>query len=98
MTAQRLPILFALCIIASAIGLVAAGQAPDLFDEIYARGKPLDASLETLTARFSETSQSPLLARPLVARGTIAVVRPSRIAMHYSAPESRSVLIDGGKL
>jgi outer membrane lipoprotein-sorting protein len=82
---------------ASAIGL--AGTAgPDLFDEIYARGKPLDATLKTLTARFTETSQSPLLAKPLVANGTIAVVRPFRIAMHYTAPDARTVIIDAGKL
>ncbi len=70
----------------------------DLFDEIYARGKSLETTLKTLTARFAETSQSPLLARPLVARGTIAVVRPSRVAMHYTVPDSRTVIIDGGTL
>ena len=73
----------------SAIGAGAA--APDLFDEIYARGKPLETTLKTLTARFTETSQSPLLARPLVARGThrgrAAVAR--RDALHrarHAAP------------
>ena len=96
MTAQRMPALLVAGVIAGAIGAGAA--APDLFDEIYARGRPLEATLKTLTARFSETSQSPLLARPLVASGTIAVVRPSRVAMHYSTPDSRTVIIDGGKL
>lgn len=96
MTAQRLPTLLVACLIAGTLGVVAA--VPDLFDGIYARGKPLEASLKTLTARFAETSQSPLLARPLVARGTIAVIRPARIAMHYTVPDSRTVIIDGGKL
>jgi outer membrane lipoprotein-sorting protein len=96
MTAQRMPTLFVACVIASAIGVGAA--APDLFDEIYARGRPLETTLKTLTARFSETSHSPLLARPLVARGTIAVVRPFRVAMHYATPDSRTVIIDGGTL
>ena len=71
---------------------------PDLFDEIYARGRPIDATLKTLTAQFSETTESPLLVRPLVSQGTIAVVRPLRVAMHYSAPDRRSVIIDGGRL
>jgi outer membrane lipoprotein-sorting protein len=88
--------LLAACVIASPIGPAAA--VPDLFDEIYARGKPLEATLKTLSARFTETSQSPLLARPLVARGTITVVRPARIAMHYTAPDARSVIIDAGTL
>ena len=91
-----MPALLVACVIVGAIGAGAA--VPDLFDEIYARGKPLEATLRSLTAHFTETSQSPLLARPLVARGTIAVVRPSRVAMHYTMPESRTVIIDGGKL
>src|SRR5687768_3021650 len=75
-----------------------SSASPEPFEEIYARGRPLEATLKTLTARFSETSHSPLLARPLVARGTIAVVRPFRVAMHYATPDSRTVIIDGGKL
>jgi outer membrane lipoprotein-sorting protein len=72
--------------------------AVDVFDEIYARGKPLEASLKTLTARFIETSQSPLLAKPLIARGTLVVIRPSRVALRYSEPDIRTVIIDAGKL
>src|SRR5688500_12655286 len=72
--------------------------AVDCFDYIYARRKPLESSLKTLTARFTETSQSPLLAKPLVARGTLAVVRPSRVALLYSEPDARTVIIDAGKL
>jgi len=67
----------------------------DLFDEIYARGRPLETSLKTLTAVFVEESTSSLLARPLIARGTLAVVRPHRIVLHYVEPERRTVLIDG---
>lgn len=67
----------------------------DLFDEIYARGRPLEASLKTLTASFVEESTSSLLTRPLVARGTLAVIRPDRIVLHYDQPERRTVLIDG---
>lgn len=70
----------------------------DLFDEIYAKGQPLEAALKTLTARFVEESTSSLLARPLVARGTLAVVRPDRIALHYAEPERRTVLIDGNTM
>lgn len=70
----------------------------DLFDEIYVRGKDFDASLKTLTARFVETSTSPLLDRPLVARGTLAVLRPTRVILRYAEPDVRTVLIDGDKL
>jgi outer membrane lipoprotein-sorting protein len=94
MAQQRL---VATCLLASAL-LVTSVPAADLFDEIYARGKPIDATLRTLTAQFSETTESPLLTEPLVAQGTIAVVRPARVAMHYSVPDRRSLIIDGGHL
>src|SRR3954466_12203299 len=70
----------------------------DLFDEIYERGRGIDATLKTLTAHFTETTTSSLLTRPVVARGTLAVVRPNRVVLHYSDPEQRVVLIDGNRL
>jgi len=96
MSAQELLRLVAMCLLAS--GLIARLAAADLFDEIYARGRPIDATLKTLTAQFSETTESPLLIQPLVSQGTIAVVRPLRVAMQYSAPDRRSVIIDRGRL
>jgi outer membrane lipoprotein-sorting protein len=76
----------------------AAPPARDLFDEIYARGRGIERSLKTVTARFTETTTSSLLLRPLVARGTLVVDRPSRIVLHYTDPEVRTVLIDRNKL
>jgi outer membrane lipoprotein-sorting protein len=77
---------------------VAHAATADLFDAIYAKGRPLEAALKTLTARFVEESTSSLLARPLVARGTLAVVRPDRIVLQYLEPERRTVLIDGNSM
>jgi outer membrane lipoprotein-sorting protein len=77
---------------------VAHAATADLFEAIYAKGRPLEASLKTLTARFVEESTSSLLARPLVARGTLAVVRPDRIVLQYLEPERRTVLIDGNSM
>jgi outer membrane lipoprotein-sorting protein len=84
-------------LIAGASGL-ALHAAPDLFDEIYARGRGIEASLKTVTARFTETTTSSLLSRPLVARGTLAVERPSKIVLRYTDPETRTVLIDRNRL
>lgn len=75
-----------------------AATAPDLFDEIYARGRGIQTSLKTVTATFTETTTSSLLSRPLVARGTLAVERPSRIVLRYSTPEARTLLIDQDKM
>jgi outer membrane lipoprotein-sorting protein len=78
--------------------LAAAPLSADLFDEIYARGRGIENSLKTVTARFTETTTSSLLSRPLVARGTLAVERPSKIVLRYSDPEPRTVLIDRNRL
>lgn len=76
----------------------AARAAGDLFDELYQRGQTRNADLRTLTATFTETSTSSLLTRPLVARGTVAVARPARVALRYSEPDERQLIIDGGRL
>jgi hypothetical protein len=93
------------CVFVVAAGSAAAGlraapvtlppaPAGDLFDRIYEQGRSLEGTLKTITARFTETTTSSLLARPLVARGTLAVERPSRVALRYDDPEPRSLQID----
>lgn len=76
----------------------ARGGKADLFDEIYRRGRAIDATLKTLTARFTDTTTSSLLTRPLVARGTLAVSRPDKVILRYTDPEPRVVVIDGDRL
>ena len=68
------------------------------FDELYERGQRANSGLKTLPARFTETTPSPLLRRPLVARGTLALQRPSTVVLRYDTPEARSVLIDEARL
>jgi outer membrane lipoprotein-sorting protein len=67
----------------------------DLFDELFKQGQAKNAAMKTLTASFVETTSSTLLTRPLVSSGTLAVERPSRIALRYSQPDDRIVIIDG---
>jgi len=68
------------------------------FDALYRRGHQTGAGIKTLTARFTETTTSSLLTRPLVASGTLAVQRPSRVVLRYTDPEQRIVLIDGERM
>jgi outer membrane lipoprotein carrier protein len=84
-------------IVLAAISTAAVARA-DLFDDLYQRGFKQNGALRTLTARFTETTTSPLLTRPLVARGTVSVERPGRVALRYSEPDERVVIIDGGKM
>ena len=96
-------VIAALCLVATGAASAPQGAARQsasggLFDDLYQRGQRTNASIRTLTARFTETSTSSLLTRPLVAHGTLAVQRPSRVVLHYTDPESRIVLIDAHRL
>jgi outer membrane lipoprotein-sorting protein len=75
-----------------------SAHKPDVFDELSARGKQANDAMKTLTARFTETTTSSLLTKPLVARGHLAVERPSRVVLRYTEPDLRTVLIDGNKM
>jgi outer membrane lipoprotein-sorting protein len=75
-----------------------AAADPGSFDELYRRGREMNGTMKTLVARFTETTTSSLLTRPLVSRGTIAVERPSRVILRYVEPESRVLLIDGNTM
>jgi outer membrane lipoprotein-sorting protein len=74
------------------------GPSDRSFESLFERGRQLNSELKTLTARFTETTTSGLLTRALVATGTVAVERPSRVVLHYEEPERRDVLIDGDRL
>jgi len=77
---------------------MSASAPPDAFDELYARGQKVNAAIKTLTARFTETTTSSLLTKPIVARGRLAVQRPSRVVLRYTDPDARVVLIDGDRM
>jgi len=70
----------------------------DVFDELYTRGKQANDAMKTLTARFTETTTSSLLTKPMIARGRVAVERPSRVVLRYTEPDVRVVLIDGSRM
>jgi len=77
---------------------LAAAPVRDLFDDIYARSRGIEASLKTVTAQFTETTTTSMLSKPIVSHGTLAVVRPDRIVLRYADPEPHVVLIDGGQM
>jgi len=84
--------------IAIAVAATAQAGAPDLFDEIYKRGQPLEKSLKTIRAHFTETTTSSLLTKPLVAEGEVLAVRPSDILLTYTKPERKLLRIDATTL
>ena len=90
------------CLVAMVVSASAAlrqrTERADAFDDLYRRSQSVNKTLKTLTARFTETTTSSLLTRPLVSHGVVAVERPSRVVLRYNDPELRVVLIDGGQL
>ncbi len=87
--------------VVAAAAILTAEQKPagdESFDALYRRGAEINATFKTLTARFTETTTSSMLTRPLVASGVVAVERPSKVVLHYHQPEPRDVLIDGDRL
>ena len=72
--------------------------APDLFDEIHMRTRAAEATRRTIRARFTQTTVSSLLVKPVVARGTILAAKPTQLAMTYTAPERKTIIMDGSRL
>ena len=90
-------------------GLAGVSAAPrDLFDELHAHIAAAEASRQTISARFTETITSSLLARPMVAHGTLIGeksapgkligVKPTRLLITYTSPDRKTILFDGTRL
>jgi outer membrane lipoprotein-sorting protein len=93
------PALATLCLLAAA-SLVASqpSRRTDLFAEIFTRTAARRQSIQSIRASFTETTISSLLAKPLVARGTVVAAPPARVLMTYTDPERRVIAIDGKSL
>ncbi len=86
-------LLCSLLVCAAAIS-VPASQSSESLDEFFRRVRPVQASLKTLTASFTETSVSTLLRHPVVATGTLVGAIPLRVVMQYEQPTPKTVAID----
>lgn len=80
------------------LGGAASPQAADLFDEIHARTQAAEATRQTIRARFTQTTRSSLLVRPVVSKGTILAEKPSRLVMTYTSPERKTIVMDGARV
>ena len=88
----------ALAALAIAVTVAHASAPADLFDDIYRRGQPMEQSIKTIRAHFTETTTSSLLVKPVVAEGTLLAVRPSDILLTYAKPEKKLLRIDAKTL
>jgi outer membrane lipoprotein-sorting protein len=94
-----LPAAALLQLLAAAALVASQAQAPkDLFDRLFVRTMEKRQSIHSIRARFTETTTSSLLEKPLVSHGTVIAAPPSRVLMTYTDPERRTVAIDSKSL
>lgn len=89
------------CLLWLVAGSIIASQPPpsnDLFNRIYHRTAAKRESIHSIRARFTDTTVSSLLERPLVAHGTMTAAPPGRVVMTYADPERRTIVVDGKSL
>ena len=101
---------FVHCALILLLGGLARGSvhAADAFDLLHARLAAAESTRHTIRARFTETTTSSLLAKPLVARGTLVGEKsamgqltghkPSRLLIRYTSPERKVILFEGDRL
>jgi outer membrane lipoprotein-sorting protein len=82
----------------AAAALVASQAPKDLFDQLFARTLEKRQSIHSIRARFTETTTSSLLEKPLVSHGTVIATPPARVLMTYTDPERRTIAIDSKSL
>ena len=72
--------------------------AGDAFDRLFAKTMAKRDTITSIRARFTETTTSSLLQKPIVAHGTVVAAPPARVLMTYTDPERRYVSIDAKAL
>ena len=78
-----------------ALAALAIGQTDDRFTEIYNRSLLKQKSVQSIRAKFTETTTSTLLVAPIVAHGTVIAAPPARVLMTYTDPEKKVLTLDG---
>jgi outer membrane lipoprotein-sorting protein len=81
-----------------AVTAAATAQSADPLDDLFARGRAVQAATKTITATFTETTVSGLLKDPLIATGTIVAAMPVRVVMTYTGPVAKTVALDDRRL
>ena len=87
-----------LAFIAVVIGVsISAVDTPaqDRFTEIYNRSLLKQKSVQSIRAKFTETTTSSLLVAPIAAHGTVVAAPPARVLMTYTDPEKKVLTLDG---
>jgi outer membrane lipoprotein-sorting protein len=91
-------VLAAVLICAGFVTSFAQQRDADLFASIFNRSVLKQKTIQSVRARFTETTTSSLLTKPIVAHGTVVAAPPGRVLMTYTDPESKIIAVDGKTL
>jgi outer membrane lipoprotein-sorting protein len=82
-------------IAAAWILLVPASMAgtPPTREQVLAQFDRVQGSVRTLSADFTETTRTPLLTEPMVARGRVYLTKPTSVRWEYTEPEEMRFVI-----
>lgn len=73
-------------------------QKTDPIDDLFTKGRAVQASVQQFTAKFTETTVSTLLRDPVIATGTVMATKPMQAVLTYDAPQAKTVTIDATKM
>ena len=79
-------------------GVLSIDASSDHFADIFNRSLLKQRTIRSIRARFTETTVSSLLVKPLVAHGTVTAAYPARVSMIYTDPERKTLTMDGKTL
>jgi outer membrane lipoprotein-sorting protein len=65
--------------------------------EVLARFDQIQGQIRTLSAEFVQTTRSPLLKDPMIAKGRFYLTKPDSVLWEYSAPEPMSFVVARGE-
>ena len=68
----------------------------ETLNQVLARFDRIQGQIRTLTAEFTQTTRSPLLKDPVIAKGRLYLTKPDSVLWEYSAPEPMRLVVAGG--
>ena len=82
------------------VGLVATAEknsaSGGTLSQVLSRFDQVQGQVRTLSAEFIQTTRSPLLKDPIVAKGQFYLTKPDSVLWEYSAPESMRFVVAEG--
>src|SRR5262245_20857239 len=80
----------------SATAQAATPASRDTLHQVLTRFDEVQGQIRTLSAEFVQTTRSPLLKDPIVAKGQFYLTKPASVLWEYSTPEPMRFVVSDG--